>query len=649
MKRNTEKKRAISEAAVALDSPEQREAYLDRVCPDPDLRAQVEALLQANANPDSLFDETLDDLPVAERPGTEIGRYKLLQQIGEGGMGVVFMAEQNEPVRRKVALKIIKLGMDTKNVVARFEAERQALAMMDHPNIAKVLDAGSTDTGRPYFVMELVKGVPINEYCDKAQLDMQARLRLFTQVCQAIQHAHQKGVIHRDIKPSNILVTLNEGVPHPMVIDFGIAKATNQRLTERTLFTNYAQMIGTPAYMSPEQAEMSKLDVDTRSDVYSLGVLLYELLTGGTPFPEKELLSRGYGEMQRIIAEQEPDRPSQRLSTLQGDQLTVVARNRNASPPTLTKRVKGDLDWIVMRALEKDRSRRYETANGLAHDIQRYLNDEPVSAVKPSIRYQLIKLYHRKRPTVIAAAGITLTLIVATIVSTAASIEAKIGHDKALAATNKANKARAQEAEQKRIAEAARDAAKQEKIKAQRLLYAADMRDAGKALDDGDYGLAKRLLERQKAMGDLRGWEWRHHWLRSLGAPHIELTSKGPKIQSLSVSKDGDFLAVASHARAGDTDGLAVWSLKSMTRIPDTPSVSSGPLQAAFSPTENLLAFSGSSPQSTPTISVSLWNADTRETINSFPIETHCSRLWFSDDGRVLYIATLSEDAKILR
>src|SRR4051812_17235119 len=316
----------------------------------------------------------------AEKAGDRIGRYKLLQQIGEGGCGVVYMAEQEEPVRRRVALKVIKLGMDTKSVVARFEAERQALALMDHPNIAKVLDAGASDTGRLYFVMELVRGIKITDYCDQNNLSTNERLELFMQVCQAIQHAHQKGIIHRDIKPSNILVTITEpgAIGCPKVIDFGIAKATTgQRLTDKTVFTAFEQFIGTPAYMSPEQAMMTSLDIDTRTDIYALGVLLYELLTGQTPFDAKDLLGAGLDAMRRIICEREPVLPSTRLSTLIAADLTIVAGHRHAEPGRLGTLLRGDLDWIVMKALEKDRARRYETANGLARDVQRYLVSEP--------------------------------------------------------------------------------------------------------------------------------------------------------------------------------------------------------------------------------------------------------------------------------
>jgi len=350
-------------------------------------------------------------LPVTERAGDQIGRYKLLQQIGEGGCGVVYMAEQEEPVRRRVALKVIKLGMDTKSVIARFEAERQALALMDHPNIARVLDAGATEAGRPFFVMELVRGVKMTEYCDQNNLPTDERLGLFIQVCQAIQHAHQKGIIHRDIKPSNILVTVHDGVPVPKVIDFGIAKATQGRLTDLTLFTAFEQFIGTPAYMSPEQAEMSGLDVDTRSDIYALGVLLYELLTGQTPFDTQGLLAAGLDRLRQAIREKEPERPSTRLRTMVSSDLTAAAQHRHTEAPKLINLIRGDLDWIVMKALEKDRTRRYATANGLAMDVQRYLDSEPVVARPPSSLYRFQKLVRRNRGAVGAAGAVLAALL----------------------------------------------------------------------------------------------------------------------------------------------------------------------------------------------------------------------------------------------
>ena len=352
--------------------------------------------------------------PISEQAGTVIGPYKLLQQIGEGGMGVVFMAEQTEPIQRTVALKIIKPGMDTRQVIARFEAERQAVAMMDHPNIAKVLDAGTTDSGRPYFVMELVKGVPITKYCDEKHLPLRARLELFVQVCQAVQHAHQKGIIHRDIKPNNVLVAEYDNRAVPKVIDFGVAKATAQRLTERTMFTEFGQVLGTMEYMSPEQSKFNQLDIDTRSDIYSLGVLLYELLAGSTPFEGKRLHAAAFDEMLRIIREEEPPKPSTRLSSI--DTLPSVAANRHTEPARLSKDVRGELDWIVMKALEKDRNRRYETASGFAADIERHLHDEPVEAGPPSAGYRFRKLARRHLAALFIAVLVTMLLVSAIII-----------------------------------------------------------------------------------------------------------------------------------------------------------------------------------------------------------------------------------------
>jgi len=360
---------------------------------------------------------------VIQRPGDMIGRYKLLEQIGEGGFGVVYMAEQVEPVRRKVALKIIKAGMDTREVIARFEAERQALAMMDHSNIAHVLDAGTTQAGRPYFVMELVQGIPITEFCDKRQLNTTQRLRLFIHVCKAVQHAHQKGIIHRDLKPSNILVTHQESEPQPKIIDFGVAKALGRKLTEKTLFTGFLKMVGTPAYMSPEQAEFTGMDIDTRSDVYSLGVLLYELLTGVTPFDSETIRKAAFDELRRLIRETEPPKPSTRLQTL-GEKLTEVAKHRHTEPPRLVHSVRGDLDWIVMKCLEKDRRRRYETANGLAMDVQRHLDNEPVVARPPSRLYEFQKTVRRHKFGFATTAAIIVALTGAVVVSSWQAVRA---------------------------------------------------------------------------------------------------------------------------------------------------------------------------------------------------------------------------------
>jgi serine/threonine protein kinase len=420
----------ILERAMACENTRQRAEYLDETCGnDLLLRTAVEELVQGRlkarealgeqgAAPNLLLGQNPAGAEVSppglpgEPTGERIGRYVLLQKIGEGGYGAVYMAEQEEPVRRRVALKVIKLGMDTKAVIARFEAERQALALMDHANIAKVLDAGATEAGRPYFVMELVRGIKFTQYCDQNKLGLRQRLELFIQICQAIQHAHQKGIIHRDIKPSNILVTLDDEVPVPKVIDFGVAKATTgQQLTDMTLFTAYQQFIGTPAYMSPEQAGMSELDVDTRSDIYSLGVLLYELLTGRTPFDPKDLMESGVEAMRKIIREKDPVRPSTKLHTLAGVELTTTALQRSTDPFKLAHLLKGDLDWIVMKCLEKDRTRRYETANGLATDLKRYLNNEPVLARSPSTSYRLGKFLRRNRGPAAAFAAVLVTLI----------------------------------------------------------------------------------------------------------------------------------------------------------------------------------------------------------------------------------------------
>jgi len=417
---------AVFTAALEVTDPTARGALLDRECSgDTDLRTAVEELLGVHAGADRFFTRTsnalkppttistrsfLDQLE-PEKPGTCLGPYKLLQRLGEGGCGVVYMAAQEKPVRRRVALKIIKMGMDTKMVIGRFEAERQALAMMDHPNIARALDAGATANGRPYFVMELVRGVKITDFCDQNEMDTRQRLELFIKVCHAIQHAHQKGVVHRDIKPSNILVTMHDNVPVPTVIDFGIAKATEGRLSDSTVFTAFEQVIGTPAYMSPEQAEMSGLDVDTRSDIYSLGVLLYELLAGRTPFETKELVQSGPEGIRRTLREREPQKPSAVVTTMKGTALFQTARFRHVDPPKLISLLRGDLDWIVLRALEKDRTRRYQTANALAMDVQRFLDNEPISARPPSRFYRLQKLVRRNRGVFAAGAAVLFALL----------------------------------------------------------------------------------------------------------------------------------------------------------------------------------------------------------------------------------------------
>jgi eukaryotic-like serine/threonine-protein kinase len=458
--------RSIFMAALAQDTPSGRSVYLEEACGgDAALRQRVEALLTSHEHagsflgkpiPERLAEKratpeqgksaaettgvecasslasgataNLDESGDAERRDAVIGPYKLLQQIGEGGMGTVFLAEQQHPVRRQVALKVIKPGMDTRQVIARFEAERQALALMDHLNIARVLDAGATDTGRPYFVMELVHGVSITKYCDDHQLTPRQRLELFVPVCQAIQHAHQKGIIHRDIKPSNVLVTLYDGKPVPKVIDFGVAKATEQKLTERTMFTQYGTMVGTLEYMSPEQAEASPLGVDTRSDIYSLGVLLYELLTGSTPLTHQRIKEAAFAEILRLIKEEEPAKPSTRLSD-SGEAIASISAQRQMEPAKLAQLVRGELDWIVMKTLEKDRNRRYETANGLALDVARYLHDEPVQACPPSTRYRFRKFARKHRTPLYVAGAFVVLLVAGAMVSTWQALRATHAED----------------------------------------------------------------------------------------------------------------------------------------------------------------------------------------------------------------------------
>jgi serine/threonine protein kinase/Tfp pilus assembly protein PilF len=521
------KAKSIFLNALEIVSVAERQAYLDAQCgSDAALRHEIGELLQHHQGLGSFLEAaargptaTVDE-PLTERPGTTIGPYKLLEQIGEGGFGVVFLAEQTQPVRRKVALKVLKPGMDTRQVVARFEAERQALALMDHPNIARVLDGGQTSSGRPYFVMDLVKGLPLTDYCDQAQLTLRERLELFVHLCQAVQHAHQKGIIHRDLKPSNVLVTVHDTTPVVKVIDFGIAKALGQSLTDKTLFTGFAQMVGTPLYMSPEQAALSNADVDTRSDIYSLGVVLYELLTGTTPFDKERLKEVSYDELRRIIREEEPHRPSTRISTL-GQAATTVSAKRGSEPKRLSQLCRGELDWIVMKALEKDRNRRYESASALAADVQRYLADEPVEACPPSVGYLLGKFTRRHKRALAVGAVVGLTLLVA--VGAVASAVGWAQRDRA------ARQASAEEEASLALIEAVRW---HERGNLSEALSAAK-RAEGLLAAGGSPGLRQRIavlladLEFLSRVGEIR-LEQAHWMVRDLEGSSMDLTRAAP-------------------------------------------------------------------------------------------------------------------------
>jgi len=587
-----------------------RSAFLDVMCRDnPALRATLDELLAAHFGQAGFLPvtevEPTDSDPASDHaivpPVEMIGRYRLLEKIGEGGFGEVWMAQQREPVRRRVALKIIKPGMDSKQVVARFEAERQALAMMDHPNIAKILDAGTTGEetgvrgqeaegakagssltpppapGRPYFVMELVRGSRITEYCDKNELATVDRIKLFILVCNAVQHAHQKGIIHRDLKPSNILVTLHDGVPVPKVIDFGIAKAMQQELTDKTLFTQFAQFIGTPAYISPEQAETSGLDIDTRSDIYALGVLLYELLVGRTPFDPAEMVKGGIDSLRRIIRQKEPVKPSTRLKTLPAADLTATAQRRQVEPLKLTHQLRGDLDWIVLKCLEKDRTRRYETANALATDLQRHLADEPIVARPPSTTYRIQKAWQRNKVLYSAGIIVALALVAATGVSMWQAAQARQSR-------NAAEAARSAEAAQRLAAQTAlrqeaveRQRAEASEKSAQELLYVANMNLIGQAWEANDPGRIRQLLEETAGFPG-RGFEW-HYWQRQA---HLDVrTFRGhtARVWAADFSPDGRRMVTAS-----DDETAKVWDVATGQPVFTLAGHTDWVRSAAFSP-----------------------------------------------------------------
>lgn len=622
MKMESHRIRDLFVAAIGTVDPAQWDDFLEDVSDgDENLVREVRLLLAAHRDAGSFLEIAASTLTVAlesphiEAPGTVIGPYKLLESIGEGGMGVVYLADQREPVRRSVALKIIKPGMDTRQVIARFEAERQALALMDHPNIARVLDAGTAESGRPYFVMELVRGIPITDFCDKVRLSIPERLDLFVSVCRAVQHAHQRGIIHRDLKPSNVMVTLIDGARVPKVIDFGIAKATGGQFSDRTLFTGLAQLVGTPLYMSPEQAELSGVDVDTRSDIFALGVLLYELLTGTTPIDRDTVCNAAYDEIRRIIREQEPPTPSARLGAL-GASLRDSSANRQSDLRKLGQVVRGELDWIVMKALEKDRNRRYETANDFAADVTRFLNDQAVEACPQSAWYRVRKYVRRNRMILMTTALVAGALVTGTVVSSWQAFRATIAERRTMAA----------------LAVAERN----ERTN-RRFWYGSQIRLIQQEMAAGQIDFAQESLERLRpnpGEPDPRGFEWYH--IRRIAHRNLSLLfGHESSVLELAMSPDGRTLA------SGDTrGGIVFWDLLAWRERARVQGHATGILALACAPDGRLVASSSGDVQPSE---VKIWDPATGREVARLPgISRSVRELAFSHDGRTLAVCERS-------